>query len=164
MLNDVYMSNRMSNTPLNQIELTDLDKKSKRLETVLSQHTSLLSSITKNWNIEKVEDMLDAIYEISKKVKKDKKKQFVYGLVEVGVESPLAIAKEIHKPFLELKDHFFGKAIDIPNENKVFKTGEISFLGVKIKQLMNVEDFYETGVELNNCVLGYYNRSLFPKR
>lgn len=155
--------NKMSKSVLNPIKIDISDKKVKRISKVFNEHPILLSAIDKNYRNENIEDIFDVIYEISKKVKRNKKIAFLYGLIETGFYSPLKIKSYLDLDFDEMK----SKTIDLIDRDissKIVLKKEISFTkNFSLKQLVEVEDFYKTGKEMNNCLLGHFPSFILNK-
>lgn len=137
----------------------------KRISKMLKEHINLINVFESRRNedlsFEEIIEHLEYLYPI---VKKDKQKLFLIGLLEinnVSLKDVVAIANEDIETIID-------KLIDNKTQEKMqskllFKNNEFHFAGVRIKQLSTVSDFYESGAELQNCLLGHFNQWSHPK-
>jgi len=148
------LSERIDKNVLNKNSLYLKEKRMGKVLKAFSNNPALMDRVVNSYKQERIEDFIDSIYEIEKKVKKDKRYKLFYGLIETRVYSPSKIKNLLDKPFEEIKSELIGSFESKRKLEKIkdIKIGET----LSIKQLSTFDDFYKTSKRMNNCVLGHY--------
>jgi hypothetical protein len=148
------LSQRLDKNGLNRISLDLKEKRMGKVLKALDENPTLINRVIHSYQKENIEDFIDSIYEIEKKVKKDKRYKLFYGLIETRVYSPSKIRDLLDKQFEEIKSELIGS---FEAKRKLEKIKDVN-IGetLSIRQLSTFDDFYETGKRMNNCVLGHY--------
>lgn len=155
------LSERIDKNVLNKNSLYLKEKRMGKVLKAFYNNSELMDRVIYSYSQERIEDFIDSIYEIEKKVKKDKRYNLFYGLIETRVYSPSKIRSLLDKPFEEIKAELIGS---FEAKRKFEKIKDVN-IGetLSIKQLSTFDDFYETGKRMNNCILGHYPNYMLNK-
>ena len=155
-------ANDITYNPLSKIKLDKKLKKYTSISKILNKHMLLTNALDENRKEnESYLEIIEKLYVVAQKINKDKRREFVIGLMETKSATLDEVYAVIDSDFEEMKEYFFNltpETMEIAKKRQVTKGFDIKLktLSLNLKQLVTIEDFFNAGRESDNCIMGYF--------